>query len=582
MRRFVSLVSAVVLACAQVVAQSGERAQSSVEQPNLAAISGRVTFADGSRASSASVMLRAVGETSYMQRTVELDDDGRFAFQDVLPGVYHVRAMAPGFVHADVDLDRLYRPGDVLSITMARGAVITGTVTRFDGSPVVGIAVRADPIRPAIDRDFLTFEDEAQDSTDDRGVFRIYGLEAGQYVVGAGGPTVASLGSAFEGEARTFHPSARRDGAAILSVGLGQELTGVDIAYRGERGNRVSGTVVGAFASQGAFRNAAVILTRTLDGAVEEVRVVRRGLSTSFSFEGVADGEYLATATSGFGIVDGTWSESKTVTVRGSDVSGVVLVLQPTGSIRGKVVVDTPKAPEAQPSCKPSRSLTPDDIAVRALMIVGVDSVTDGFGGRRSEGLPHRTGRYSLDALRPGIYAIDVVLPGYAHYVASITVARPATKGSRPLRPSDASTGIRVGPGDTVENVVVTVAHGAGSLAGSVPSLARGSHLLSVFLVPTDPIHAADALRYRESRIDAGAFAFRHVAPGRYAVIVRESAQQKSGSPRPSWVTDRTTRERLKALAKSPMTETVGVAPCQNIGDLVVRRIYDEGAPKPK
>src|SRR5262249_4529256 len=84
-----------------------------------------------------------------------------------------------------------YRPGDQVTIRMTKGGVITGKVTDSQGQPAVQIPVQAIRLRdekgrPArqVAKPFSTSEGA---NTDDRGIYRLHGLEPGVYLVSAGG-----------------------------------------------------------------------------------------------------------------------------------------------------------------------------------------------------------------------------------------------------------------------------------------------------------------------------------------------------------------------------------------------------------
>jgi hypothetical protein len=72
-------------------------------------------------------------------------------------------------------------------------------------------------------------------TTDDRGVYRIYGLAPGTYVASAGG------GSGFSGyninpydaDVPTYAPAATRDTATEINLHSGEEVTGIDSARQG-------------------------------------------------------------------------------------------------------------------------------------------------------------------------------------------------------------------------------------------------------------------------------------------------------------------------------------------------------------
>src|SRR6185369_7819071 len=128
--------------------------------------------------------------------------------------------------------------------------------------------------------------------TDDRGIYRIFGLAPGTYVVqaggGGGGPRPGV--SITDMDAPTFAPSSTRDTAAEVQVRSGEEAT-VDIRYRGEPGHSVSGTVK----TQGPG-GASVSISRVGDGLVAINGSFQPPGSKGFAIYGLADGEYEITA----------------------------------------------------------------------------------------------------------------------------------------------------------------------------------------------------------------------------------------------------------------------------------------------
>jgi hypothetical protein len=543
------------------------------------ALTGRVSFSDGSPAASATLSIRAVGENSYTQRSIVPEDDGRFSFGDLQPGVYHVSASAPGYYQADADAENLVRPGDSVSITLNRGGVITGTVTGVDGTPVVGIPVHADPLQARGTVSLNTLDTDGSDKTDDRGIYRIYGLVPGDYVVSAGGAELGLVDSTFSDDVKVYYPSARRQGASTLSVGPGQELTSIDIRYRSERGHVVSGTVAGAFSGQGGFSGALVTLTRVDEGAVEAITIVQGSHSTTFSLKGVADGEYLVAATSGFGLSDRTSSDSKRITVKGADVGNVVLTLEPAGSVAGQVTIEPLGAEGAPGTCGTRRETSPVDVAIIARSIAGASAI-DATATQPSEDVPSRRGAFTIKNIRAGTYALDVALDEESLYVSSIVLQRPKPESGPAAPPQDGASGIRVTPGEKVTGVAMHVSRGAGSLKGTVEPRTKGALLpsVAVFMLPLEPENANAALRHRVAVANGREFAFDHVAPGRYAILVRETKRGSLPAPSIQWVTDGALRESLRIEGKAESASIVTIAPCQHVVDQVVR-FQTRGAP---
>src|SRR5215471_6790942 len=126
--------------------------------------------------------------------------------------------------------------------------------------------------------------------TDDRGVYRMYGLAPGTYVVAAGGGRVSGYGvNPFATDAPTFAPSSTRDTAAEIVVNAGEESSGVDIRYRDEPGHIVSGSVSTTDQEQG-FR---VELTSAANGLEQAPYGAEQAAGGhGFMFVGVADGDY--------------------------------------------------------------------------------------------------------------------------------------------------------------------------------------------------------------------------------------------------------------------------------------------------
>ena len=135
--------------------------------------------------------------------------------------------------------------GDSVTLVLIKGGVITGTVTNSKGDPVVAIAIRVEMVTDESGRRAPAISYESM--TDDRGVYRVYGLPSGTYIVAAdGGANYSPTGvNAFAIDTPTYAPSSSREAADKISVRVGEETSNVDIRYRGERGSTISGIVSG-------------------------------------------------------------------------------------------------------------------------------------------------------------------------------------------------------------------------------------------------------------------------------------------------------------------------------------------------
>ena len=140
--------------------------------------------------------------------------------------------------------------------------------------------------------------------TDDRGIYRIYGLEAGYYQVAAGGRSGQGFNPAgaggYEGDASTYFPSSTIDTAAEVIVRAGDEATSIDIRYRDNRGHSLSGSIKGSKGS--GQEGIQVYLTRASNGISEATTyVLPTATEKGFVFDALLDGEYFVTALSGSG-----------------------------------------------------------------------------------------------------------------------------------------------------------------------------------------------------------------------------------------------------------------------------------------
>lgn len=127
-------------------------------------------------------------------RTATTDEQGRFSFAALPAGRFTLTASKAGFVDIAYGAKRAGRQGtpiqladsqqiDRLTIAMPRGGVITGVVVDEYGEPAAGTQVRA--LRYVMRTGERTLVQAGQDQTDDRGMYRIYQLQPGDYIVTA-------------------------------------------------------------------------------------------------------------------------------------------------------------------------------------------------------------------------------------------------------------------------------------------------------------------------------------------------------------------------------------------------------------
>jgi carboxypeptidase family protein len=558
--------------------------------PATGSIKGRVVADDGRPVVNATLMAQAVTGSPSV-KPARVDSEGKFSFDDLPPAGYIVIANAPGYVdEAITTSDPSEWPrhliGAQLKIRMIKGGVITGKVTNSKGDPIVGVPVHALAVnnQPSSPTDFLG---TGGAETDDRGVYRIYGLRPGQYVVNAGGP--AQLGlltpSGFDLDVPTYYPSATRDTAIPVVVRSGDETAGIDIKYFGTEGHRISGFVVGGIKSDASAANGAVAITLSPAGtqSVLSLAIVspldpRR----AFSFNGIADGEYdLFAAFQSGQPNDGSLAATKRITVRGGDVTGVELTLVQLASIAGTIALD-PIKPEDKCDQRDSQLIETvfktrrDDPRKSGGQMM--TRMLAGFGATLNA-----KGEFMARNLEAGRYRFEIKLPTDAWYVRAINL--PAAVAATTEQPAEATSSAAakpnqshhwpgfatIKPGQQVSGVSIFVGQDAASVRGRVAVTSEGSAVpagLRVHLVPADREQANDVLRYSDTIVMSdGSFSFSNIAPGRYFIVsrVEPAADTQGTSPRPTaW--DPAARASLRQEAEAAKV-AVDLKPCQRLTD---------------
>ena len=530
------------------------------------------------------------------------DEAGNFSLDNLEPGLYNFSFQLQGYVLArnpnpatgTFDGTSRRRVGDFVTVRLARGGVITGRVTDSDGEPVVAVTVRAFFVRRAEEpasRNTQSFTNAREFQTDDRGVYRIYGLQPGLYVVSAGGTSQfrAFSFNPYESDAPTYFPSATRDTAAEVALGEGQEMTAIDIRYRGERGHAVSGTVEGALGATPEQAGVNPLLVHAATGTLQgQAYVSGREGERGFMFEGVPDGEYELIARRYGPPGDAAAASAPLkVIVRGADVAGLKLTLAPLAAVAGTVALEPlPREVREASGCAVGRALLPEETSVLAWL----DDRDAPKGQQRSrlsshslEAVAEPGGAFTLRGLDPGRYRLGARPAADDWYVRSISLSAP----SAPKRPAPKTQSARTGEaeatapdflqlasGQRASGVRVLFAQGAASLRGNVAAAVEGDATpppgLKVHLIPAERERAADPLWYYEGGTDAaGSFAFNNVAPGRYLLLARAEPAAAGLSRLPAaW--DSSARSALRREAEAA-NATVELRPCQRVADLALR-----------
>lgn len=301
------------------------------------------------------------------------DSDGIYRLEGMPAGRYRVAPSAPALVRVDVNAtdEITVAEGSTtegIDFALSRGGVITGKITDSEGRPVIGERVSLKALdkgpAPTDPQSFAAIAGDRMYATDDRGIYRIFGLRPGRYTVSAGQVfNLSTFISQHPRRVRTYYPGVTDETKAIpVEVRPGAETTSVDIQFSAtDKGFIVSGRVMDSEKNT-PIANAMVSYTkaRTAIGKVDAADVLDMvggmgGFSNTttndkgeFRFSSVAPGSYRIQASSVATFVGAGgsqfYADPITVEVEASNVEKLQIKVHHGASISGGVVVDDPDA----------------------------------------------------------------------------------------------------------------------------------------------------------------------------------------------------------------------------------------------
>jgi carboxypeptidase family protein len=347
-------------------------------------------------------MIYVSGGAILRTRSTVTDDAGRFTFTALPAANFSIYASKPGYVTTYYGGRRPGRGPGVpialaegqhltIALKMLRGAVLAGRISDPEGRPIQAQVqvlqyqtIGGEKVlRPAYG--ITSFGS----TTDDRGMYRVWGLAPGDYLVsatvratpgelravtpaeiqwarqqvqpaGAGvGGVSAAAGAPPERSQTvgyspvyfpgTFDPAA----ASVVSLGAGEERTGIDFALQMVRTAKVEGSLLDP---EGRIPAGAQVnlFTKSYGSEFSLLLGMPRATVSNgrFVFAGVTPGAYFLTARGraagpgGAGVpgrgasAPVLWSTSD-VTVSGEDVADLTIRLEPGISITGRVAFES-------------------------------------------------------------------------------------------------------------------------------------------------------------------------------------------------------------------------------------------------
>lgn len=316
----------------------------------FAVIRGVAVDADtGAPVRNAAVWLEHAERRWTLKRTLA-DNQGRFEFDKVEGGTFTVRASRAGYLPTRLGQEHSDGPGlpiavadgevrDDVVIPMSRGGVITGRVVDDYGDPVAGLQVLA--LQPGAVDGASSMMPVRRSETDDRGTFRLFLLETGQYFVFAQPSALDTFDvTGIAGPIDTYYPNtADAARARLVDVVAGRETSGVNVVLATGRLARLRGRAL--MSNREPFVGAIVTVQSRRNEPVWSKRAGTVRADGTFELPGVPPGQYRLLAQVGGPAAAKGETGRLDVTVSGENIDNLLIVATRGASVRGLVVTDS-------------------------------------------------------------------------------------------------------------------------------------------------------------------------------------------------------------------------------------------------
>jgi len=435
-----------------ILGQSGN-----LSRRSTGVVSGRLTV-DGKPAPGLRVFLVPADSIKHEPVNVGAisNDDGVFRIAEAPVGAFALVVEAGGYVLSNADSgvtkgrSVFVREGEEVSgvdLILERGGVITGRVIDAASQPVIGEPLSLQRLDDK-GRKRLVPLGNLLAETDDRGIYRIYGLSAGKYLVSVSERVKprTQVNSATS-IPTTFHPGVTDESLATpVDVQTGNETANIDITLTApEDSYDVVGHVIDSETGK-PLGNIALSYASEVNRELNANRnpESRTNSDGEFRFR-LKPGQYVVfaipTAANNF------YSEPITINISRNDVQGLEIRLVSGASISGvmEVVGDFDPAVRAQMS----------QLSVAAVPLEG-SAILDSRSYPKAAVSPD--GSFSLTGVRPG--RVRLLVSSYPTKEFSLLRVE--------LNRADQTRGFDVGTGTSVSGVHVFLAYGKGNIIGRV------------------------------------------------------------------------------------------------------------------
>ena len=495
-------------------------------KPN-ASVSGQVTIGD--KPAPGIVVVATRGQNLFAQ-TVS-DAEGSYHLNGLPAGQINVAPAAPVYV---MPSNIFNGPGKAINLSanealdgvdfkLTRGGVITGRVTSVDGSPVIEehidltrVDENGQPIRVlSLPYNFQIYQ------TDDRGIYRIYGLAAGRYKVSVGRETGRGAELIAGGYYRKTYYTDVTDinKASIVNVSEGGEAKNIDVKL-GSRTTTFTATGRIIDADTGQPLPGVQYSFGLIKGNQNELYVEGSsspGTPTNaqgeFRLEGLEPGRYVVSVAAARSSLDPTppsqsYSEPLTFEVIDSDVSNLEIKAQRALTLSGVVVLE---------------GTADKNLLTGLIMYAGIANPPPVSGvhimfGNSGSARVNPDGSFQIGGLSPGRAQLSI-RSSNASGSPGFTISRVESESLMQTREAGLLPQIEIKPGHDVSDVRIYLISGSGVIRGQV-KIEGGT-------LPNEVILFVGLMRDRtpsllSAQVDSrGRFVIEHVPAGAYEAVLQ-------------------------------------------------------------
>ncbi|MDX2041520.1 MAG: carboxypeptidase regulatory-like domain-containing protein [Acidobacteriota bacterium] len=565
--RLLSLVFLVLLACPiPALAQTRPPELTRDTRPRNCSISGRVTI-NGQPAANVQVQFlefptesnapqpirqTADGSISRNKHKARTDSEGRYQISNLPPGRFVVTAASQAFVMATanpqnneskmVTLDA-GESRDNVDFALVRGGVITGQITDAEGRPVIAHHVRLSHVIVGPDgQTYLQNRGGLFNSqiTDDRGVYRIYGIPAGNYAISAGGESGYFGGNKYS---QTFYPDTPDEKQAkTIPVKSGEEVTGINLRLGAKRKTyEAAGRIIESDSGK-PVPNIRVSCQKIYEegsedheGGYGEGQADQQG---NFRLTGLNRGKYSCRVRAGWMEATDFYAEPTTFQVQDEDVSGIEIKALRGGTISGVSIIEGS-----------------NDVATKAKLsriMIYANAEPEERQDRTQPSSHHQTtikpdGTFLLTGVAPGKVTLHVNSLGDR----SMSLIR-IEQGGAPIEES-----FKLAKGEKITDVRLIFAAGTGAIRGQVQPTSRPQTVGETYRIQARLQGNKTGVWFNNLVDEKGRFELSSLPAGEYELQLNGVVQLPDGSRRMMLLA----KQKISVPAGSTVTVTIPYDP---------------------